>query len=116
MAMASLLMALAAAIANCRPMATGLRVRIAKAVPCGIDSRHRDIIPELLPGHLKINGQPLNRSELGQRLGGILQFREWRYVFVYGDGGVAFQEVADSIDIASTKADYIAVLTPSVAR
>jgi hypothetical protein len=94
--------------------ATALFVRIARIGHC---SDLRDVVLEVLPGGgLKLNGENQTREDLARRLEDIFKSRYYRYAFVKGDPNVSFGEVARAIDIASRQVDYMAIVTPSVAR
>ena len=94
---------------------TGLVVRIARIGRCG--ESPRDVVLEVRPGgRLRLNGEDQERQELGRRLEDIFRTRFYRYLFIMGDPNVPFGEVPTVLDVAAAKVDYVAILTPSVAR
>ena len=81
--------------------------------PCGRLPLAHTVLPG---GGLKLNGENQTREDLARRLEDIFKSRYHSYAFVKGDPNVSFGEVAGVIGIASQQVDYVAIVTPSVAR
>jgi biopolymer transport protein ExbD len=65
--------------------------------------------------NLKINQDPTSFNALGARLEDIFKTRNDRVIFVKGDPGVAFGEVAEVIDIAKGAGiDKIGLITKAI--
>lgn len=61
----------------------------------------------------RINRQDVSRRDLAGRLAAIYASRAERTLFVQGDGGLSFSEVAQAIDIGhAAGADRVGLLTP----
>jgi hypothetical protein len=112
--LAALLLALTIPLAALRPQSVGLPVRIAGIGRCGDG---RTVVLEVLPYRgLKIDSESLPRELLDLRLEEIFRTRVYRYVFVIGDPAASFGDVAEVIDIAAKRVDYVTVLTPAIAK
>lgn len=80
-------------------MPRGLDALVPQPVPSRADS-NPVVISLDLQHHLKINQQPVTLDHLEARLQEIYKTRNERVLFVKGDPGVSFDEVAQVIDIA----------------
>jgi biopolymer transport protein ExbD len=64
---------------------------------------------------MQINQEATDESQLGARLEEIFKTRAERVVFVKGDGGLEFQQVAKVIDIAKGAGiDKVGLMTDAV--
>ncbi len=62
---------------------------------------------------MKLNQDPIEKSQLGARLTEVFKTRAERVVFVKGDPDLDFQTIAEAIDIAKGAAiDKIGLITP----
>lgn len=65
-------------------------------------------------GAIKLNQEAVSLAKLESRLAEIFKTRVYRFVFVSGSPNSSFGEIADVIDIAEKRVDYVSLLTPSV--
>jgi hypothetical protein len=99
---------------GCSRVPTGLVVRIAGIGEC---PSRRDIVLHVTPGGgLKLNSEDQNRQQLGQRLKAIFAERPEKFVFITADPAASFGEVVAVIETAAKQADYVALVTPSIAK
>ena len=64
-------------------------------------------------GSMKLNQDPIQESQLGDRLMEVFKTRAERVVFVKGDPDLDFQAVAHAIDIAKgANMDKVGLMTP----
>src|SRR5580692_12154541 len=64
-------------------------------------------------GSMKLNQDPIQESQLGDRLMDVFKTRAERVVFVKGDPDLDFQTVAHAIDIAKgANMDKVGLMTP----
>jgi biopolymer transport protein ExbD len=95
----------------------GLPVRIAKTRRCGPyeEDVRRVFVQVLRRGVVQLNNEsPFQAQELERRLEAIFRTREYRYVFVTGEPGLQFGDVAEIIDRSANQVDQIVLVTPSV--
>jgi biopolymer transport protein ExbD len=111
----ALFLLLAASITSHGPT-TGIKVTIATATPCGMDDR-RDIVVQMLSAAtLKINSEDLRPEDLDRRLEEIYRTRAERVMFLLGDGNLSFRDIVEILDTAVKYVDYVALVTPTIAR
>lgn len=93
----------------------GVMVGIAQRVEEG---ECRTVVAHVLAnGAIRLNLEPeLKRTELAARLHEIFRTRAERLLFVKADPEVAFQDVADVIEIAQSEVQHVAILTPEVEK
>jgi biopolymer transport protein ExbD len=66
-------------------------------------------------GSLKINEDPCDWNQLGQKLEDIFKMRAEKVAFVKGDPDLDFQIIAKAIDIAhASGVDKVGLMTPKV--
>jgi len=64
---------------------------------------------------MKLNQDPIDENNLGQRLTDVFKTRAERVVFVKADGDLPFETVAKAIDIAKGAGiDKIGLMTPKI--
>jgi biopolymer transport protein ExbD len=115
---AAIFAALALVVAHSTHSTVGLPVRIAKTRPCRPyeEDVRRVFVQVLRPGVIQLNNEPLQTQELERRLEAIFRTRVYRYVFVTGESGLRFRDVADIIDRSAKQVDHVVLATPSVMR
>jgi biopolymer transport protein ExbD len=94
----------------------GLSVRIARTRPCRPyeEDVRRVFVQVMHPGELRLDNEPVQAQELEGRLEAIFRTRVYRYVFVTGEPGLQFGDVADIIDRSAKQVDQVVLVTPSV--
>jgi len=97
------------------PTPQGLTVDIAACVERGDDVLMRYAVLIIQSdGSVRINYDPIARSDLARRLKQIFGTRKGKGIYLWADRDVPFQSVAEVIDIAKTQMDYVAIITPSL--
>ena len=75
------------------------------------------VVVELIAdGSLRINRQPVEWQELGERLRHVFASRESHIAFIRGDGSIEFQAVARVIDIMRAEDISVGLMTPGLDR
>ncbi len=115
---ASVFLIVAALLLGSVGPSVGLRTEI--AVPqvrglCG-DSDRLLVVQVAGNGHLQLNGQALNLTQLAGRLKQAFLNRGERAVFLLPDKDSTYEQVAAVIDVAVLEADHVALLSHSVAQ
>lgn len=111
--MLALLLIGAAVLACTGRTSVGLPLRVGKMAPCYPGDRRVVVLQLSTDGSLKINVDPVKRTELGAKLDDIFRTRAVRLAYVTAESDVAFGEVASVIDIATNHLDHIALLPRS---
>jgi biopolymer transport protein ExbD len=88
----------------------GLPLRLAKMVPCYPGDRRVVVIQVLAHRRLKMNVDPVESSELGDRLEEIFRTRAVRLAYVTAEPGLSFAEVVKVIEVATKHLDHVALL------
>jgi biopolymer transport protein ExbD len=109
----AVLLILAATLGCAGPTSVGLPLRLGKMEPCYPGDRRVVVIQVLTGGSVKINVDPVHRTELGEKLDDIFRTRAARLAYVTADSDVAFSEVAGVIDTATEHLDHVALLPRS---
>jgi biopolymer transport protein ExbD len=110
---AALLLIATAVLASTAGVSMGLPLRIGKMEPCYPGDRRVVVIQVSADGSVRINVDPVSRSELGGKLDDIFRTRAVRLAYVTAEPAVPFGEVAGVIDIATKHLDHVALLPRS---
>jgi biopolymer transport protein ExbD len=109
--LAALFLMLAAVVAASHPTSKGFPLKTSYVTR---DCYNRTVVVEVIHNGLSINARAVKRDELDDLLRRIFKTREERVLYVRADPDVAFERVADAIDICIRQADHVVLLTPSV--
>jgi len=92
-------------------------VQIALPGAPGACTDSRIIVAHVLnDGHVKLNSETLDVTNLAARLHEIYDVRAERVLFLQAAPELPFQKVAEVIDIAKKQIEVVAILTPSVEK
>jgi biopolymer transport protein ExbD len=95
----------------------GLPVRIARTRSCRPyeEDVRRIFVQVLRRGVVQLNNEsPFQTQELERRLEAIFRTRVYHYIFVTGEPGLQFGDVAEIIDRSAKQVDQVVLITPSV--
>lgn len=104
-------------VALCSGMrSTGLAVKVVlpQQREFGICDQRPIILDVLANNDVKVNADSVPLGQLGRRLDHVLLTRAERVVWIRGEGGASFGQVAQAIATAHEHADLIVLLTPFV--
>jgi biopolymer transport protein ExbD len=100
---------LAAAILTCTTACSvGLPLRIGKMEPCYPGDRRAVVIQISRDASIKINVDPVSRSELGRKLDDIFRTRAVHLAYITAESDVAFGHVTAVMDIVTKHVDHVA--------